>query len=84
MEAISSVLPEILTAIISAFVAWFFARKKNEAEANSLELDNVDKAIAIWRKLAQDLEAKIALLTKKIEELEKQDRACADCPHIKS
>lgn len=45
----------IAAPVVSAFAAWFFARKKNNAEAESSELDNTAKAIKIWRELNEDL-----------------------------
>jgi hypothetical protein len=78
-------LPYIIDFIqmfLTGLVTWIFARRKNAAEADSMELDNVDKAIAIWRNLAKDLEAKIADMRLEIEELKRQ-QACPTCPNIK-
>ena len=48
--------------VITAFTSWFFARRKNnaeakktEAEADISELDKVEKAIKIWREMAENL-----------------------------
>lgn len=49
----------VVTSIVSAFVAWFFTRRKKEAEAESAELDNVEKATGIWRQMAQDMTEKV-------------------------
>lgn len=55
---------------ISSFVTWIFARRKNsaearqaEAQADITELDRVEQAIAIWRKMAEDLNAKVQNLS---------------------
>jgi septal ring factor EnvC (AmiA/AmiB activator) len=53
-----STLAYLFAPIATAFAGWFFARKKNEADAHNSELDNVSKAIRIWRELNQDLEKK--------------------------
>lgn len=52
----------LLTTFGGAFAAWIFARSKNkadgkkaEAEAESSELDSVEKAIKIWRETAESL-----------------------------
>ena len=52
-------VPELITAFTTSLVTWLFARKKNSAEVESLELDNVDKATGIWRELAEDLKTEI-------------------------
>ncbi|MBV5336902.1 MAG: hypothetical protein J0653_02625 [Deltaproteobacteria bacterium] len=48
-----------LAPVISALAAYVFARRKNVADAQASELDNVDKAVTIWRKLAEQLEANL-------------------------
>lgn len=55
MEIITSYLGEILVLIATGFTTWFFARKKNQQEVNSLELENVDKSLAIYRKMIDDI-----------------------------
>lgn len=82
IELLMNIAPEILTGGAAAGFAWFFARKRNKAEAEAVELDNVEKAVAIWRTLATDLKAEIATLKAEVEQL-RQQQACPDCPHIK-
>ncbi len=60
----------VLAPFISAFAAYFFARRKNTADAQTSELDNVDKVATIWRTLATDLEAR---LTREIDSLRKDN-----------
>jgi predicted nucleic acid-binding Zn-ribbon protein len=48
-----------LSAAGSSLVTWLFSRKKQEAETKASELDNVEKAVEIWRKMAEDLKAEI-------------------------
>ncbi len=60
-------------------------RRKNRADAQGSELDNVDKAVSIWRNLAQDLEKKIEELEGKIKALEDfQVKKCEGCKYRKS
>ncbi len=66
MESITG----LLTPIVTALAAWFFARRKNNAEAKTSELDNVEKAIKIWRTLSQDMELKFKA---DIDELRKEN-----------
>jgi peptidoglycan hydrolase CwlO-like protein len=59
-------------------------RRKNRAEAQHSELDNIDKAISIWRSLAQDLEKKISQLESEIEFLKDgQVKKCENCKYRK-
>lgn len=58
------------TGFVSALVAWIFARRKNtaearqaEAQADITELDRVEQAITIWRKIAEDLKAQVQALS---------------------
>ena len=48
-------LPEVIIGFSSAFTAWVFARRKNKIEVDSNEIDNLDKAVAMWRTIAEDL-----------------------------
>ena len=66
MESITG----LLTPIVTALAAWFFARRKNNADAKTSELDNVEKAIKIWRTLSQDMEFKFKA---DIDELRKEN-----------
>lgn len=51
----------------SAVITWWFSRKKQDAELKASELDNVEKAISIWRELAQDLGKKVEDLSNRCE-----------------
>ena len=54
---------------ITAMLTWMVTRKKQKAEAAFSELQNVEKAITIWRELASDLSVKLESLNAKCEEL---------------
>ena len=43
-----------ITVILSYFT-YLFGRKKTIAETKTTELDNTEKAISIWRQLAEDI-----------------------------
>ncbi len=60
-----------LSAAGAATVTWIFSRRKQKAEVATNELENVDKAIAIWRGIASDLEGKFTALQKEVIELQK-------------
>ncbi len=54
-EEIVTVLIGIISSMGTGFAGWFFARRKNAADAKSSELDNTNKAIVIWRETAEEL-----------------------------
>lgn len=54
-ESITAYLPEFFSALGMGGITWFFARRKNRAELAGTEIENLDKAVEIWRKLAADL-----------------------------
>lgn len=60
----------ILGPIVSAFATYVFARRKNTADAETSELDNVNKVATIWRTLATDLEERFS---REIGELRKDN-----------
>jgi peptidoglycan hydrolase CwlO-like protein len=62
-----------LSAAASAFIGWFFGRKKQDVEIKTNELDNVEKAVAIWRGIASDLEGKFTAMQHQFAELQKSN-----------
>lgn len=55
IEIIQPYIGEAITALIGGVAGWFFTRKKQHAELQANELDNVDKAVKIYREVADDL-----------------------------
>ena len=47
------ILP-ILTTLATALITWFFARRKNNADAKSAEIDNEVKSAYFYRGLLDD------------------------------
>jgi predicted RNase H-like nuclease (RuvC/YqgF family) len=70
-EVVNSILTSVVPAIATAIVGYLVARKKYNAEASGSELDNVEKALAIYRSMVQDLSAKKRELEEQVERLEK-------------
>lgn len=62
-------LPEIITGFAGTFSGWIFARRKNKIQTDSNEIENLDKAVALWREIAQDLKSVIDDKQKMEEEL---------------
>lgn len=65
----------LLMPVVSAYAAWVFARRKNSADAQASELDNVDKAATIWRNLSEQLESRLNL---EIQSLRKDNSELKD------
>ena len=66
---LSSAVENIIIAVSTAGITWFASRKKQQADIQASELDNVEKAISIWRELAQDLGKKVEDLSLRCEAL---------------
>ncbi len=49
------ILPEIIIGFSGTFSGWLFARRKNRLEQESKEIENIEKAVAVWREIAEDL-----------------------------
>lgn len=71
MELLKEILLPVLTSFAGAFVGWFFGKAKEKAELQTSELDNVDKAVKIYREMIEDLSQKYA---KAISDLEKANQ----------
>lgn len=54
-----------------AFFGWFFGRRKQKADARQSELENVEKAISIWKNLAEEMEVRMKSLQAEVDELRK-------------
>jgi predicted RNase H-like nuclease (RuvC/YqgF family) len=65
----------LFISAITATVTWLSARRKNNAEAKTSELDNVGKAITIWRELSEDMEIRFR------EEIDKLKKDNCDLQH---
>jgi peptidoglycan hydrolase CwlO-like protein len=58
-QAMKESIGIIITAmggIITAIITYYLGKKKQTVEIQNTELDNVDKAVKIWRQLAQDMQ----------------------------
>lgn len=63
------VIRDIVVAFGAGGTTWFFARRKNNAEASSAELENIEKAITIWREQAEKLSEQVQKLEGEIAKL---------------
>ena len=60
METLKEPLLAFISLFLSTLVGWLFGRRKQQAETQTTELDNVDKAIHIYRQMIDDLSQKYA------------------------
>jgi hypothetical protein len=60
MDLLKEYFFSFIGLLLSGFVGWLFGRPKQRVELQSSELDNVDKAIHIYREMIDDLSAKYA------------------------
>lgn len=58
-ELIMTVAVGAGATFFASLITWFFARRKTNADAKGAELDNVNKAVAIWREMAEALEKRL-------------------------
>ncbi len=71
----------LATAGGGGLFGWFFTRKKQKVEITGAEIENDTKVIELWKGWSEHLEKeidkmseKLELLTKRIEELETENR----------
>lgn len=65
---------EIVTAVLTAVIAFIVGYRKNKIENDSSELDSVQKAIEIWQKTATDLQVEIKELREDIVKMRGENR----------
>ncbi len=60
MEFVSQHLVTILSTIFggTGLLGWFFEKRKNQAQTDTVEINNSDKVIDQYRKALDDLEAR--------------------------
>lgn len=71
-QLLETFLLPLITAFAGAFSGWFFGRRKQTAEAVQSELDSVEKAVTIWREIAQDLKKELAEQSLQIQKLQEE------------
>jgi septal ring factor EnvC (AmiA/AmiB activator) len=68
-------ISNLVLPVLTALGGWYVSRRKAKADAAASELENVQKAIQIWRELAQDMEKKSEQLIQELEDMKKQNKA---------
>lgn len=57
---------------ITALWSWIRQRKRDAADIKNAEIENVEKAIAIWRNLAQDMRTQVDELKAEVKHLSEE------------
>jgi peptidoglycan hydrolase CwlO-like protein len=65
-------LTYIFGPIVTAIVAFWVGRKKQASEIRTSELENVERAVGIWRETAEKLTLKLEERDNMVDELKKQ------------
>jgi peptidoglycan hydrolase CwlO-like protein len=60
---------QLIAPLATYFIGWVVGRKKNLAEFEGIQLANFDKAIKIYRGIADDLEKEMMSMKKEMIEL---------------
>lgn len=68
------ILP-ILTTLATALITWFFARRKNNADAKSAEIDNEVKSASFYQNLLDDSKKR---LDECLDVIENQNKRIAE------
>ncbi len=66
MHWYETVIIALGTSFAGGFGGWVFGRRKNDAEAKQVELQNVSNAITIWREAAEKLSNQLALYNEQL------------------
>lgn len=56
---ITDIVLPIVTAVVSGWGSWFFARKKYDAEVENQKIENTDKAMQVYQKLLDDVNTRL-------------------------
>ena len=78
MELSYKVAAVIFSLLISFFAGGKLKKKKDAADLKSTELENTEKAISIWRELAEGLSKKVDLMQQTQMQLLKENQELRD------
>ncbi len=76
---LSLLVPVVTSATAGTLIGWFIGRRKQKIEVELLEIQRLEKLIAIWQQLAEDIKTEYESLKKEngrliaqMDELEKK------------
>jgi|SRR5690606_10167570 len=67
-----------LMSIITGVGTWYAARRKNAAEIQANELDNVEKAVRYYREMVEDLGNRLKSVTNELQKVTQLHREAID------
>lgn len=62
-----------LIPVVLYILGWASGRRKSKAETELVEMQATEKAVAIWRQLAQDLKTEVKELRTLVDELKEEN-----------
>lgn len=68
---VSDLLPYVVS-LVTGFIGWLTGRGRRKEEIHTAEMDNVAKAVTIWRDTAETLETRLVATEKSLIELTKR------------
>ncbi len=64
---------EVVLPILTGFIGWFFARRKNSAEAKRVEIENSDLVNVVLQKNVEMLQKQVSDMLNLVQELRKEN-----------
>ncbi len=65
----NEILYTTIPAVVTGILTYIFTRKKQHQETKANELDNVQKALEVYRSIIEDLKTDLEETSKKVESL---------------
>jgi len=86
------VLAIISSGALGSIATILFARRKTKAETSSIEIDNAQKVINIWKDLSEELNQQVKTLEVKVDDMQndikvmeqKYKEQCDNCEYKKA
>lgn len=67
-----------VVGIVTSIATWYAARRKNNADIQSNELENVEKAVRFYREMVEDLASKLKAATNELSKTSNLHREAID------
>jgi len=65
-DTLSTILIALGTSSATGFAGWIFGRRRSVAETQGVELENVGKAVEIWRESAENLAEQLKVYSEQV------------------
>lgn len=69
MKRMKELVITTLFSVITGLAGWIAGRRKNVAQTRTIELDNIEKAVEIWRQLAESYAEKLQVMQADINKI---------------